>query len=118
MASPILPSLPLPTPGRQRAWWRAPASPSALAWFVSRAALVCAGPLLLVARDGHTAHQLASDLQTLRAAEDPPIHHFPDWETLPYDRFSPHPDIISQRLAVLFALPAMRRGIVVVAVQT
>ena len=30
-----------------------------------------------------------------------PVLHFPDWETLPYDRFSPHPDIVSQRLATL-----------------
>jgi hypothetical protein len=25
----------------------------------------------------------------------------PDWETLPYDLFSPHPDIVSQRVATL-----------------
>ena len=30
---------------------------------------------------------------------------FPDWETLPWDRFSPHPDIVSQRLATLLRLP-------------
>src|SRR5690606_415778 len=42
----------------------------------------------------------------------------PDWETLPYDHFSPHPEIVSQRLATLHRLPALRRGIVVVPVQT
>ena len=26
---------------------------------------------------------------------------FPDWETLPYDSFSPHQDLISERLATL-----------------
>jgi transcription-repair coupling factor (superfamily II helicase) len=30
---------------------------------------------------------------------------FPDWETLPYDNFSPHQDIISERLATLSKLP-------------
>ena len=28
---------------------------------------------------------------------------FPDWETLPYDTFSPHQDLISERLATLYA---------------
>ena len=29
---------------------------------------------------------------------------FPDWETLPYDTFSPHQDLISERLATLWRL--------------
>jgi transcription-repair coupling factor (superfamily II helicase) len=29
---------------------------------------------------------------------------FPDWETLPYDSFSPHQDLISERLATLWRL--------------
>jgi len=28
--------------------------------------------------------------------------HFPDWETLPYDPISPHPDLVSERLATLW----------------
>src|SRR3546814_181551 len=40
------------------------------------------------------------------------------WETLPYDRFSPHPEIVSQRLATLHRLPTLKRGVVVVPVQT
>ena len=28
----------------------------------------------------------------------------PDWETLPYDSFSPHHDLISERLATLYAI--------------
>ncbi|MBK9238481.1 MAG: transcription-repair coupling factor [Rhodoferax sp.] len=31
---------------------------------------------------------------------------FPDWETLPYDSFSPHQDLISERLATLWRLHA------------
>src|SRR5690606_36741162 len=42
-----------------------------------------------------------------------------DWETLPWDRFSPHPDIVSQRLSTLLRLPALTRpAIVIVPVQT
>ena len=29
---------------------------------------------------------------------------FPDWETLPYDSFSPHQDLISERLATLWRI--------------
>ena len=43
---------------------------------------------------------------------------FPDWETLAYDQFSPHADIVSQRLSALLRLPTLKRGIVVVPVQT
>ena len=30
------------------------------------------------------------------------VHRLPDWETLPYDHFSPHPDLVSERLATLY----------------
>ncbi|MQP75529.1 transcription-repair coupling factor [Stenotrophomonas sp. MYb238] len=110
---------PLPRAGQLRAWWRAPASTSALAWHVARAAQAHGKPLLLVARDNHGAQQLVADLQTLLGSETTlPVLPFPDWETLPYDQFSPHPDIISQRLAALHRLPTLARGIVVVPVQT
>ncbi len=113
----------LPKTGQQRAWWRAPASPSALAWAIARAAAEHDGPLLAIARDNHGAHQLESDLRTLLGAcagsgGSCPVLAFPDWETLPYDVFSPHPDIVSQRLAALHRLPTLGRGIVVVPVQT
>ncbi|TDK33445.1 transcription-repair coupling factor [Luteimonas terrae] len=114
-----VPAPPLPSTGHARAWWRAPASRSALAWAVLQAARAHAGPLLLVARDNHGAHQLEHDLRTLGGDDsDLPVVPFPDWETLPYDRFSPHPDIVSQRLAALHRLPSLKRGIVVVPVQT
>ncbi len=117
--SPVSPvSPPLPAAGHARAWWRAPASRSALAWAVLQAARAHVGPLLLVARDNHGAHQLEHDLRTLGGGDDVPVVPFPDWETLPYDRFSPHPDIVSQRLAALHRLPTLTRGIVVVPVQT
>ncbi|HET6396042.1 MAG TPA: transcription-repair coupling factor, partial [Pseudoxanthomonas sp.] len=110
---------PLPRRGQSRAWWRAPASPSALAWHLVRAARAHDGPLLFVARDNQGAHQVESDLHTLLGEDAAlPVVPFPDWETLPYDRFSPHPDIVSQRLAALQRLPGLERGIVVVPVQT
>ncbi len=113
------PAPPLPRAGQLRAWWRAPASPTALAWYLVQAARAHDAPLLVIARDNHGANQLEADLQTLIGNDpDLPVVAFPDWETLPYDRFSPHPDIISQRLAALHRLPTLKRGLVVVPVQT
>lgn len=123
MASPTFPTPPLPKAGQQRAWWRAPASPSALAFHIAAAATAHPAPLLAITRDNQTAHQLESDLRTLLGARagvdgDVPVLAFPDWETLPYDAFSPHPDIVSQRLATLHRLPQLERGVVVLPVQT
>lgn len=51
-----------------------------------------------------------------------PVDHkvlvFPDRETLPYDNFSPHQDIISQRLATLYELPRLQGAIVLVPIPT
>ena len=46
------------------------------------------------------------------------IEAFPDWETLPYDLFSPHPDIVSQRLRMLSVLPRLTKGVVIVDLET
>jgi transcription-repair coupling factor (superfamily II helicase) len=43
---------------------------------------------------------------------------FPDWEVLPYDLFSPHPDIISERLRTLYELPGVTHGCLIVAADT
>lgn len=110
--------LPLPRAGQSRAWWKAPATATALAWHLLQAARAHPGPVLAIAADTHAARQLEADLATLLGpAPELALVPFPDWETLPYDRFSPHPDIISQRLSALHRLPALERGIVVVPVQ-
>ncbi len=75
-----------------------------------------AGLVLAIVRDTHGAHTLEQDLRVF--AGDLPVLHFPDWETLPYDQFSPHPDIVSQRVAALYRLPQVTRGVLVVPVST
>ena len=74
------------------------------------------GPVLAVAATAREAERLTLELGFFAPA-DLPVRTLPDYETLPYDVFSPHPDITSQRLATLAALPGLRRGIVVVAVD-
>src|SRR5688572_32833546 len=116
MTRPSLPSAPLPRSGQQRALWRAPSSPSALALGIAEAARRHDGLVLAVARDSHAAQALEHDLRVL--AGDLPVLHFADWETLPYDLFSPHPDIVSQRVSALYRLPTARRGVLVVPVAS
>jgi transcription-repair coupling factor (superfamily II helicase) len=111
-----LPAPPLPKPGQLRGYWRAPASSSALALALVRCAEEHDGLVLAIARDSHAALSLESDLRIF--AGDLPVLHFADWETLPYDLFSPHPDIISQRVSTLYRLPTTRRGVLVVPLAT
>ncbi|MBC7656420.1 MAG: transcription-repair coupling factor, partial [Frankiaceae bacterium] len=113
---PRLPLPPLPKAGQRRAYWRAPSSASALALGLVEAARSHDGLVLAVMRDTHSAQSLENDLRVL--ADDLPVLHFPDWETLPYDLFSPHPDIVSQRVAALYRLPSVKRGILVVPVSS
>ena len=46
------------------------------------------------------------------------VLNFPDWETLPYDQFSPHQDIISQRLKTLYRLPNIKKGLLILPIST
>ena len=69
-------------------------------------------PLLVLADDPRHADQLDAELRFFSGGEFA-VLHFVEWETLPWDNFSPHQDIISQRLSVLAQLPSVRRGIVI-----
>jgi transcription-repair coupling factor (superfamily II helicase) len=46
------------------------------------------------------------------------IHLLPDWETLPYDHFSPHPDLISERLLTLYQVTQKSFDVVIIPVTT
>ncbi|HUD96664.1 MAG TPA: CarD family transcriptional regulator, partial [Woeseiaceae bacterium] len=70
-------------------------------------------PLLVLATDPRDADQLEAEIRYF-AADELPVWHFVEWETLPWDNFSPHQDIVSQRLSVLANLPGLQSGIVVV----
>lgn len=69
-------------------------------------------PLIVLAADPRHADQLEEELLFF-APKDLPVLHFVEWETLPWDSFSPHQDIVSQRLSVLSRLPGLQRGVVI-----
>ena len=56
----------------------------------------------IITSDATTAQRLMQELVFF--APDLRCALFPDWETLPYDTFSPHQDLISERLATLWRI--------------
>ncbi|MCG6578657.1 transcription-repair coupling factor, partial [Acinetobacter baumannii] len=68
--------------------------------------------LVLVARNNQHVAQLESELEFYGVK--PTI--FPDWEILPYDRLSPHQDIVSERLAILSNMP--QQGVLLISAST
>ena len=75
-------------------------------------------PVVLVVHDTPTALYLEQEISFLLAESAIPVRLFPDWETLPYDTFSPHQDIISQRIEALYHLPRMKKGLLILPVAT
>ena len=75
-------------------------------------------PLILVITENTaSAHTLAAELPFfLETGRE--IILLQDWETLPYDNFSPHEDIISDRLKTFSRLPSLTEGIVIVSITT
>ena len=74
------------------------------------------GLSVLVCPDSATAAQYEVELPFF--APELEVLHLPDWETLPYDRFSPFQDIISDRIATLCQLGQSRQGCLVMSVST
>jgi transcription-repair coupling factor (superfamily II helicase) len=112
---------PLPHDAKQRRFWNTPHG-SAAALAIAQAARAHAGVVVAVTRDTQSAHALETDLRVFADAAGSTgaidVLHFPDWETLPYDLFPPHPEIVSQRIAALYRLPATTRGVLVVPIAT
>ncbi len=73
-------------------------------------------PLVVIAANALEAQRLVDEMPFF----DPQlrVHLLPDWETLPYDHFSPHQDLISERLATLHHIRSNACDVVVVPITT
>lgn len=93
---------------------------ASLALLISEYALKTKGIKLIITPDNLTAVQLVEEIQFfLNSIEDAPeILFFPDWETLPYDQFSPHQDLISERLRTLNRLQQSTNALIFSSVNT
>ena len=70
---------------------------------------------VVVTPDTRSAVRLSRVLSELSSQN---VCVFPDWETLPYDTFSPHQEIISSRLSALFHLQNAKKGIFLLPIST
>lgn len=82
-------------------------------------------PLIIITPDVQTAEKCFTELKfflnnSKKGTEGMPdtVYFFPDRETLPYDHFSPHEDLTSERLHILSQMPYLKKGIVIAAIST
>ena len=110
---------PPPGPGQRVSWTELAGSAPAAA--VAAAVRARGGLTLLIAADTAAARRWIQELAFYDRDLEALI--FPDWETLPYDAFSPHEDIVAERLATLHQLPRWQDrhagpGVLVVPMRT
>lgn len=86
------------------------------AWLLADLALQAKTPLVILCANPTDAHRLTDEVPLF--APDLRIRNFPDWETLAYDRFSPHEELISTRLRTLYALTQNEVDVLIVPVTT
>lgn len=114
-------------PADHRTWGELHGSSNALA--ICESARNHPGLTLVITRSTSEAIQLEQAMRFflgLPGDEDQPaitadgmeLLSLPDWETLPYDLFSPHQDITSRRIRTLHRLPSTRHGVLVVPART
>ncbi len=73
-------------------------------------------PLVIITANAFEAQRLVEEIPFF--APDASLHLLPDWETLPYDVFSPHPDLISERLSTLYQISQNNFDVVIVPIVT
>ncbi len=81
------------------------------------------GLLVLITPDSQSAYEAQASIRFFSGLDESMednnnVHIFPDWETLPYDVFSPHEDLISDRLRALHQLSHSQKGVLIVPVST
>ncbi len=105
--------LQLPAPGQRAstALLQGSSDAPALAALAARAR-----PLLVLTETAWQAQRLLQEIPFF--APQLRVHLLPDWETLPYDHFSPHHDLISERLATLCQIARGEFDIALVPVTT
>ena len=102
------------SPGDKKYWCSLHGSSKALA--IAEAAKTTPGLHLVICDNSQQATELEAQVEFYAPALT--ILQFPDRETLPYDQFSPHQDIISERLSCLSALIGNTTGVLFIPVNT
>ncbi len=100
-------------------WGNLP-SHSSMACVLAQSALNHDACTMLVTPNMAAAEKLSTEISEFLKGVDnaPNVEVFSDWETLPYDSFSPHQDIVSNRMRCLYQLARNQRSLIVVSAQT
>jgi len=106
----------IPHSGRPQVHWTG-LHGSAAALALAEAAVADERLWLVIEPDSRSLERRRAELGFFAPAELR-VLTLPDGEVLPYDVFSPHPDITSERLLALAELPTLRRGLLLVTVDT
>ena len=108
---------PLPSAEQSQTHWGR-STGSAAGHAIAQAISDAPKPFVVVTHDVQAASRLIEEIRFFLDDLTLPVLGFPDWETLPYDVFSPLPELVSQRLLTLHQLRKLRRGVIVVPVAT
>jgi transcription-repair coupling factor (superfamily II helicase) len=76
--------------------------------------------LAVVVANATDAQRLLAEIPWFGNTEQAALrcHLLPDWETLPYDAFSPHQDLVSERLATLYEIQNGQCDVLIVPATT
>ena len=75
--------------------------------------------LVVLLPDASYSNNLVNEIKFyLGQDSEIPVVTLPDWETLPYDYFSPHQDIISERIKTLYQLPSLSKGVLLLPISS
>jgi len=113
-------SLPVPATGQTKRIDPLPAGADSLA-LSQLASQLQAGhstrtPLVILTANAFEAQRLLEEIPWFDSRLG--VSMLPDWETLPYDHFSPHPDLISERLATLYQISRNACDVIIVPIST
>jgi transcription-repair coupling factor (superfamily II helicase) len=109
----------LPSPGSRKRYPALHGSADALAMAELAESLKAGGtarPLVILTETALDAQRLRDEIPFFAPALS--VHLMPDWETLPYDQFSPHQDLVSERLATLYQISRNACDVAIVPVTT
>ena len=111
---PTLPKHPTDKAGDVQHWH--PLQGAGLALATAELAKQSEYPVVLITESTASAYRLEQEIRFFIG--ELPVNLLPDWEILPYDTFSPHQDIVSDRLQALVNLPSLAQGVVIVPITT
>ncbi len=114
-ANPLQPHIPTKL-GQRIDWGNLHGASAALA--ISSLISQAKKTILVITSDTLASSRLFDEISFFISPEKISLIQFPDWETLPYDHFSPHQDIISERLSALYKLSGLEENVIITSIST